>query len=279
MTIIVTPGTGYTRPHETNPSVSLDFSPHTTYSYLEEKTAFILNKPLPAYAFYVLARLDTGDDNSAPVGNFQSGPNTFMIRTSGSGGTIECDRKGADESQQTSTISSAFSIGDWTRVIGRWDGATISMICDGTQGPETVSTSTHVARDVKLRFGRINASQDRWRGLMADAAIWTGRIPSDAELLSISRGHKDPRDALPNHYYRFDRGAGTEVYDEVGSSTLEKRTEGNTPWNRGDVVPIPSEWTAQHRRAYFMPEAGGGPTPHPAGPFGHPLSGALGGPI
>jgi hypothetical protein len=25
--------------------------------------------------------------------------------------------------------------------------------------------------------------------------------------------------------------------------------------------------------------AGGGPTPHPAGPFGHPLSGALGGPI
>jgi hypothetical protein len=29
----------------------------------------------------------------------------------------------------------------------------------------------------------------------------------------------------------------------------------------------------------FELAAGGGPTPHPAGPFGHPLSGALGGPI
>jgi hypothetical protein len=220
----------------------------------------------------------TGDGQPCTVGVGTAGSNerfgfswdhdTAAFR----GAWFQRDSGGSYTSARYTTV---MAVDTWHRITGRYDGTDLEAFYQGLE-EATTTTSAHAAGTggkVCMLAGQEGSSAFD-DGRIARVALWDVAL-TDGEILSLGSGLVSPSEVRNANLVRY--------YELYGTASPEVDWSGN-----GGVATVTGATQADHSPAQppfadfdwqgaFTVAAVGGA--NPKGPLGHPLYGALAGPV
>lgn len=157
--------------------------------------------------------------------------NSYALRVEGDSYGIQTSSGGAQaifiiqNSSLDYTLTSAngvnLTVGEWTHLVGRYDGTELAMFINGVKN-NTKSYAGDIESVTNLNIGSEAVSSGFYSGAIDEARIYNQTL-TDSQITEIYNSGRQPNSSLPSEglvlWYSFNEGPGsTTVYDKSGNS-------------------------------------------------------------